>query len=138
MIRIVTSAFSTARLEAARRFISSFPPATEMLLIGASREAIDDLVWRLSASMKATFGLHRFSFTQLAARIAMADFARTGLAQSTSLGTEAAAARATFEALRRRALSYFGPIARHPGFARALAATLAELRLCGINPSSIV
>ncbi len=46
----------------------SFVPGSEVLLVGASRHAVDHLVWEISLSRQATFGLHRFSLTQLAAR----------------------------------------------------------------------
>ncbi|HEV2177715.1 MAG TPA: PD-(D/E)XK nuclease family protein [Terriglobia bacterium] len=137
MIQVFVSSCNEDRLAAAQRFVSSFAPATEALLIGASREAVDELVYELSRSAHATFGLYRFSLTQLAARLSTAEFARTGLAHSTPLGAEAVAARATFDALERGALRYFGPVARHPGFARALARTLQALRLAGIEPARL-
>jgi hypothetical protein len=50
-----------------------------------------------------TFGLHWASFLQLAARLAAAEMARLGVAPATTLGTEAVAARVSFEALRQEA-----------------------------------
>jgi len=135
MIRVLVSSSNDERLAAARRFIEPFPPAAERLLVGASRPAVDDFVRRLSVSAKATFGLHRFSLTQLAARLATAEFARRGLAHGSSLAGEAVAARAVFEAVEGGALEYFKPVAQRPGFARALAATLNELRLARIEPA---
>jgi hypothetical protein len=35
------------------------PPATELLIIGASRDAVDDFVREMARSMQAAFGLHR-------------------------------------------------------------------------------
>ena len=137
MIRVFVSPFGAERLAVARRFVCSFPPAAERLLIGSSREAVDHLVREVSVSEQATFGVHRFSLTQLAARLATSQFARSGLAYSTSLGAEAVAARATFEVLERDGLRYFEPVARLPGFARALASTVSELRLAGVEPTSI-
>ena len=43
------------------RVVRSFPPGTEVLLIGASRDAVDDLVRGLSLSSGATFGLTEVS-----------------------------------------------------------------------------
>ena len=137
MIRIFVSPINAERLAVAREFVRSFPPAAERLLIGASREAVDHLVREISVSEKATFGLHRFSLTQLAARLATTQFARLGLVHSTSLGAEAVAARATFEVLERASLGHFQPVARRPGFARALASTVNELRLAGVEPASL-
>ena len=137
MIGIFVSPSSAERLSTAREFVCSFPPAAERLLIGGSREAVDHLVREVSVSQQASFGLHRFSLTQLAARLATTEFARLGLAHSTLLGAEAVAARATFEVLERGGLRYFQPVARCPGFARALASTVNELRLAGIKPASL-
>src|SRR5436309_249254 len=135
MIRVLVSSSNGERVAAARRFIESFPPGAERLLVGASRPAADDCVRRLSVSAMATFGLHRFSLTQLAARLATAEFARQGLTHGSSLAAEAVAARAVFEAVEGRALEYFKPVAQRPGFARAAAATLNELRLARIEPA---
>lgn len=137
MIRILESNFAQDRLEAAAAFVKSFPPSTEILLLGASREAIDDFVRASSAASEATFGLHRLTLTQLAARLAQLELAGQGLVQGTSLGSEALAARATFEALHAGLIPYFTPVARYPGFARALAATLSELRLAGLDEHDV-
>src|SRR4029453_16199841 len=52
---------------------------------------------------------------------------------STWLGTEAVAARVAFDARRDRSLTYFGPVSNTPGFPRALARTLQELRLADVE-----
>lgn len=129
---------STAqRLDEAIEFVRAYPPGTEILLLGAAREAIDDFVRELSAEWGATFGLHRFTLTQLAARLAEPTFAGSGIAPCSVLSTEALVTRATFETLARGELSYFEPVARFPGFPRALAATCAELRNAGIDAAAL-
>ena len=137
MIRILESPCGSERLNAACDFVRRSPRGSELLLIGPSRESIDDLARGLSLATTATFGLHRFSLTQFAARTAAAGLGRQQLAPVTGLGTEAVAARASFEAARRGALKYFLPVARRPGFSRAVAATVTELRLAGLSPSSV-
>lgn len=137
MIRIVESAFAAERIEAARAFLGARPPAAEAIVVGASREAADDLVRHVSLSAGATFGLHRASLLQLAARIAALDLARLGTAPTSALGTAALAARGAFGALAENALDYFEPVARFPGFARALASTLGELRLAGVGTTTL-
>ena len=93
---------------------------------------MDDLARAIAIGSGATIGLHRFSLTQLAARLAAPVLAAEGLAPATPLASEAVAARATFEAQREGALSYFQPVASTPGFPRALARTLQELRLADV------
>ena len=137
MIRILISADTTERLAGAARFVGSFPPATERLLVAASREAVDHFARTVSLPLKATFGLHRFTLTQLAAHLSTADFARRGMAHGTELAAEAVAARSVFESLERDRLDYFKPVASLPGFARSLASTIAELRLAGTRAMSL-
>src|SRR5205809_7422813 len=101
MLRVLKSHSAAERIAAAVEFIASFPAATELLLVGYSREAIEDLVRGFSQSQGATFGLHRFSLTQLAARLAAPRLALDGLAPATTLGNDAVAARAVYEALAK-------------------------------------
>ena len=51
---------------------------------------------------------------------------------ASGLGHEAVAARAAFEAAHDEALEYFAPVSSTPGFPKALARTLLELRLAGV------
>src|SRR5919198_3459461 len=137
MLEAFQSSSASERLRAAGAFVERFPAGTEVLIVGASRDAADDLARRVTAARGASFGLHRVSLTQLAVRFAAAEMARLGVAPATALGAEAVAARVSFEALRERALGYFAPVARFPGFAQALAATLGELRLGGGGASAL-
>jgi len=136
-VHVVESAAVEERLQAARAFVKSLGPAAEVLVVGATREAADDLAREISAQGGATFGLHRLSLVQLAVRCATAELARRGRAPITALGLEALTARVTFEARDAGALPYFGVVARFPGFAPALAATLTELRQAGVGADHV-
>ena len=136
-VTLHSSAAAAARVAAAQRFLDTLSPATEVLLVGASRDAVDDLARELSARRGATFGLHRFSLGQLAARVASTALARRGLAPATRLGAEAVAARAAFEELEQDTLGYLEPIARLRSFGRTLASTLEDLRLAGVGPARL-
>ena len=137
MIRLIESSSAQLRLQEARAFVETHAARGDVWLVGASRGAVDDLARAIAASAGATIGLHRFSLTQLAARLAAPILAAQGLAPVTYLGSEAVAARATFEAQRDGALDYFAPVAKTPGFPRALARTLQELRLASVNAGRI-
>ncbi len=126
MLRVLQSPSAAERIAAAAEFIRSFAAATELLLVGSSREAVDDLVRGLAHTSGATFGLHRFSFTQLAARLAIGRLAAAGVTPSSVVGAEALAARAAYEASVRNELPYFAPVTKFPGF--ALQAALEEVR----------
>jgi RecB family exonuclease len=137
MVRVVESAATELRVAEARAFVRASLTHSDLLLIGASRSAADDLARSVAAERGATFGLHRFSLVQLAARLAAPFLAADRRSPATSLGTEAVAARATFESVRDGTLDYFGPVAGTPGFPRALARTLQELRLAHVAPASL-
>jgi len=132
-VRIIVSTSAAARLEAARRFLAGRPPATELILVGASRSAADDLARAIARHAGSTFGITRFGLTELAARAAAARPAGSRRVSGTQAGAEAIAARAVFDALAAGELGYFDPVARMPGFPKALARTLHELRLAGIE-----
>ena len=132
----VQSSSARSRIRAARAFIGRFPPDTELLIVAATRGAADDFA-RAIAVDRATFGLHRFSLTELAARAAAFEISVAGQVPGTSANAEAMAARATFDAHRAGELTYFTPVAEMPGFPRALARTLHELRLATVGPTSL-
>jgi ATP-dependent helicase/nuclease subunit B len=133
MIRLIESSSAQLRLREARAFVETHAARGDVWLVGASRGAVDDLARAIAVAAGATIGLHRFSLTQLAARLAAPVLAAQGLAPVTYLGSEAVAARATFDADREAALRYFAPVAKTPGFPRALARTLQELRLAQVD-----
>jgi ATP-dependent helicase/nuclease subunit B len=137
MVRVVESASNELRLAEARAFVRSNLGKADLLLVGASRGAADDLARSIAIESGATVGLHRFSLTQLAARLAAPILAADRRSPATDLGSEAVAARATFESVRDGALEYFGPVAGTPGFPRALARTLQELRLAHVSSSAL-
>src|SRR5687767_5154352 len=135
--RLVVSPSNTERLSAARDVVQSCAPGTRVLVVGASRGAADDLARHAAADAPATFGIQRLSLTQLAARSAVLALAADGTTSSTRLGAEAVATRAAFDAARATALRYFAPVASTPGFPRALARTLEELRLAGLHSNAL-
>jgi CRISPR/Cas system-associated exonuclease Cas4 (RecB family) len=137
MAVLIESSSAQLRLDAARDFVQAHARRGDVWLIGASRGSVDDLARTIASRTGATIGLHRFSFTQLAARLAAPVLADRELAPVTYLGSEAVAARATFEAHRHGALDYFEPVAKTPGFPRALARTLQEVRLAAVGPDRL-
>src|SRR5512142_3179453 len=136
-ITAVQSGSAAIRLREARRFLDQFEPGAEVLLLGASRGAVDDFARAVSLERGATFGLHRLSVTQLAARLALMELAARERAPATALAHEAVATRAGFEAQRDGTLGYFSPVARTPGFPKALARTLLELRLAAVEKGEL-
>ena len=132
-LTVCVSASAADRLTRARDLLRSIQPGTRVQIVGATRGAADDLARSVAATVPATFGIERLSLAQLAVRTAVVALAADGLAPSTALGAEAVATRTVWHALTSGALDYFGPVAAAPGFPRALARTLEEVRLAGIT-----
>ncbi|HEX5229060.1 MAG TPA: PD-(D/E)XK nuclease family protein [Bryobacteraceae bacterium] len=82
-------------------------------------------------------GIHALTLTQFAAQLATEPMGRLALAPISRLGIEALAARIVHAATTAKRLAYFAPVAQSPGFGRALARTLTELRLDQIDPQAL-
>jgi CRISPR/Cas system-associated exonuclease Cas4 (RecB family) len=134
--RVIESSEASARLREAQRWLEARIDRGA-LIVSASRGAADDLARAVALSRGAAAGLHRFSFTQLAARLAAPVLAARGIAPATLIGSEAVAARATFDARQDKDLTYFGAVAGTPGFPRALARTLHDLAMAGVGPPAL-
>src|SRR5213080_339399 len=104
LMRVVLSSSAAVRLEAARGFLGGRPPGSEVVIVGASRGAADDLARDVARRAGATFGLTRFSLTEFAARAAAARVAAARRLPGSQAGAEAIAARAVFDALADREL----------------------------------
>ena len=131
------SASAAARVSYARAFVRRIDAAAEVVVVAPTRAAADEFARVEAADRPATLGWHRFSLTQLAARMAAPRLAAGGLSPGTTLGAEAVAARAGFEALRTGSLTYLAPVVATPGFPRALARTMSDLRAAGVSPESL-
>ena len=135
-LRIVESSEAALRLDAAREWLDTHG-RRGAVIVGASRGAADDFARLIAQRRGGALGLHRFSFTQLAAHLAAPVLAARGAVPVTRIGTEAVAARAAFEAAHAGELAYFAPVAETPGFPRALARTLNELALARVEPDQL-
>ena len=138
-ITILTGPAAGTRLDAATDYLRSNlagSAAAEVLLVGQTREAADELARARTMEAGATFGLHRFGLRQLAWRVAAVELARRGLAPASPLAAEAVATHAAFEELTGRRLNYLHPIARFRTFGRTLAATLRDLRHAGADAAA--
>jgi ATP-dependent helicase/nuclease subunit B len=132
--RLVRSSSNARLLGAAAEFLPSLDHECEVVVIAQSRGAADDFVRGLGGA--GSVGVHRTTLTGLAADLAEAPLAAAGLSPLTGLSTEALVAR-IIHRLKARSIPYFNPVADTPGLARAVAATLKELRLEGVRPEDV-
>lgn len=125
---IVSSPDAEARIARAVRWVAERQEA-RVVLVGASIEAASEVARRavLQTATKASLGWHRTTLDVLAVGMAKAELARRGLVPASRLALEAVCAHVVHENAAR--LGRFAPIADRPGFPRALARTLDELRL---------
>ena len=135
--RLIASPGAARRLRHARRFVAEHRDAHGLLIVGATREAADELARDAAAEAGVVFGLHRFSPFQLAVRLAFDALSLSGTVPATSLAMEAIAARVAFDASEEGRLGYLAPIADAPGFPRALLATVGELRSAGVDAARL-
>jgi len=134
--RLVVSADASSRVAAAGAWLGAHPPDAELLVVGPTWEACDDLVRAATVAAGARFGTQRLTLDRLAIRLATPALAREGRVPATGLSLAAVAARAVH--LVRGELAYFEPVADRPGFPLAVARTLGELRMNRVAPDALV
>jgi len=132
---LLVSRSSSSLLDRAATFLRTHSRNSEVLILGPTRAAANELA--LAAFDLGCQGVHALTITQLAAQLAAQSMGRHALAPISRLGIEALAARVVHTAHSTGQLNYFSPVALTPGFARALAKTVAELRLNQINSTEL-
>ena len=134
MRSLVQSASYAVLLDRAAEFLASLKGQAEVVVLAQSRGAADDFA-RASCGA-GLLGVHRMTLTGLAVDLAEGPLARAGLTPVGGLGAEAMVARVIHK-LKADSIPYFQPVADTPGLARAVARTIAELRLEGVRPEQV-
>ena len=136
MRRILISFSTKIRIDAISDFLQSHG-GREVLLVAPSRTACDEVVRALGLQLGDSFGVHRLTLAALAVESAGPVLAASGISLLTGVAVEALAARAVASCRARQALKWFEPVADTPGFFRALASTLTELRMNDVSPTGL-
>ncbi len=136
LFQCVVAPSAGARLAAARDFLQAHA-LDQILVVGATRASADELALECARARGAVVGVSRASFSELATKLALPVLAERLVGPGGALGAEAMATRAAFEAVHADELSYFAPVAGLPGFPRALARTLSELQLAGVDVAAL-
>ena len=136
MRRIVTSLSVQERLVSASEFVREHA-GQEILLLSQTRNAADEFVRAICKETDGVFGVHRFTLPQLAFTLAAEPLAAEGKTFISGVALEAMAARAVHACRTNGALGWFDPVATTPGFFRALASTIHELRLNNIHDNAL-
>ncbi len=111
--------------------------AEEVLIVGTTLDAANELARGVAKEKGAAFGWHRLTLSQLAAAIAAPVLATRGLIPLSRIGTEAIVARLVHRLNEEGRLSRYHAVAAAPGFPRTVAAVITELRLATFPPDAI-
>ena len=133
----VTSAVNQRRIQRALAWLEGRVPAEEVLIVGATLDAANELARRVAKERGAAFGCHRLTLSQLAAAIAAPALAARGLIPLSRVGTEAVVARLVHRLRAEGGLGRYDAVSATPGFPRAVAGVIAELRVARV-PSDVV
>jgi RecB family exonuclease len=134
---LVTSHAAHVRIERARAWLAARAPAAQVLVVAATPAAAADLARTALGNRAAAFGWHHLSLPQLAAALASHALVTAGLVAISRLAASAVVARATQDVARTGTLGRYAPVAETPGFARAAARAIEDLRLARVEPAAI-
>jgi hypothetical protein len=133
----VTSAPSSQRIAHARDWLNARRPAEEVLIIGATLGAANELTRDLAQAKGASFGYHRLTLGQLASTLARPALSAQRTVPLGALGILAVTNRAIHALAEAGALGRYANLTSGPGFARAIANVITELRLEQIEPDAV-
>jgi hypothetical protein len=133
----ILSVSSQRRLFRARAWLENRGKTEEVLLVGATLDAANELARGAAAQGGAVFGWHRLSISQLASTIAAPVLAARGLVPIARLGAEAVVASLLHRLRAEGELSLYEPVADTPGFSRAISEVIAELRLAQVQSADL-
>jgi RecB family exonuclease/superfamily I DNA/RNA helicase len=134
---LVTSHAAHVRIEHAREWLRAHAPAAEVIVVGASAAAAAELVRTALGDGRAAFGWHHLSFAQLAASLASPALVNAGLVPLSRLAATAVVAHAVQGVGREGVLGRYARVADTPGFARAIARAVEELRCARVDAATL-
>src|SRR5262249_3270620 len=135
---VVTSAAGLHRIALARDWLGARAPGEEILIISATLGAANELARSVAQDKRASFGYHRLTFGQLASALARSVLAARRTVPLGALGIQAVANRAIHKLSEIGGLGRYAKLTSGPGFARAIANVITELRLEQIEPDALV
>jgi hypothetical protein len=107
------------------------------LIIGATLGAANELTRGLAQEKRASFGYHRLTLGQLASALARPVLSAQRTVPLGALSIQAVTNRAIHTLSEAGALGHYANLTSGPGFARAIANVITELRLERIEPDAV-
>src|SRR6516165_6134989 len=136
-LSVITSTAGHHRTARGRDWLSARAPAEEILIIGATLGAANEIARALAQAKRASFGYHRLTFGQLASALARPVLAAQRTVPLGALGIQAVANRTIHKLSEVGELGRYAKLTSGPGFARAIANVITELRLEQIEPDAL-
>jgi RecB family exonuclease len=131
------SSAARRRIRRAEAWLERRAAAEEVLIVGATLDAANQLARRIAEKKGAAFGWHRLTLSQLAFAVAAPVLAARGLAPLGRIGADAFAARIAHRMNAEGRLGRYQSISATPGFPRAVARVVSELRLARLSPETV-
>lgn len=122
-------------IEAGGDFLAGQRESAGLLIVSGNKLAADELVYR--NSHLPLCGVYRLNSEQLAQELSRKRLAAEGRATATALTLDVITRRSVNAIARSAALGYFGSVADAPRFSSAVLRSLSELRLEGVELSSL-
>jgi RecB family exonuclease len=132
--------FSSAagpRIRRAEAWLERRAAAGEVLIVGATLDAANELARKVAKKKGAAFGWHRLTLSQLAFAVAAPVLATRGLTPLGRIGADAFATRLVHRMNAEGRLGHYESITATPGFPRAVARVISELRLARLSPEAV-
>jgi ATP-dependent helicase/nuclease subunit B len=136
-VHAVTSSASHRRIRRAQRWLEIRAAAEEVLIVGATLDAANELAREVAKKKGAAFGWHRLTLPQSAFAISAPILAARGLTPLSRIGAGALVARLVHRMNAEGRLRHYQSVVMTPGFPRAVAGVIAELRLARISRDAI-
>jgi hypothetical protein len=133
----VKSAANHNRLLFGQEWLKTKRPAEEVLIIGATLGAANEITRNLVREKRASFGYHRLTWGQLASALARPLLNAQRTVPLGGLGVQAVANRAIHKLSQVGGLGRYADLTSAPGFGRAISSVVAELRLEQIDPDAL-
>lgn len=127
------SVSSRSRLTRARQWLLGHQVDEQLVVVANSVEAAADVARRAMADRGVAFGWHRVSWWQLAHDVAAPGLAAAGLVPITRIASDAVVATLVHRLRTDGKLGRYEAVSTAPGFPRAIASVLEELRMAKIT-----
>jgi RecB family exonuclease len=136
-LTLAKSTSSHARIACAQDWLKARRPAEEILIIGSTLVAANEVARYLVRAKGASFGHHRMTLGQLASVLARPALTAQRTIPLGALGIQAVANRAIHKLSDLGALGRYTKLTNGPGFVRAIASVIAELRIEQTEPDAL-